>query len=134
MQFDTSKAQRKALDVLGIQYDPRISREYAAELLTKVGVSGDGVPAGHTWRSAAKLSDEELQRALVTPEWFGRKEVYALSLGEMIENCPECGLRLRVSAESRNEYGLVDTYIGICKEHGIVASAREYGPECSGAE
>lgn len=58
--FDTSASQRRAMTVLGIAFDVNDSHETASRKLEAVNVPGDGIPFGHDWRSAKKLSDPDL--------------------------------------------------------------------------
>ena len=63
--MQASKSQIRAAKVLGIAVDP-INDEYAdvAARLAATWMPEDGIPSGHTWRSAAKLSDDELVKLL----------------------------------------------------------------------
>jgi hypothetical protein len=65
MNYDTSRTQRRAIALLGIEIDPRVSRESAGEALAAAGAPPSGIPAGLTWQQAAKLSDAALRAALV---------------------------------------------------------------------
>ncbi len=56
-----SKSQSRLLALVGIAAVDNYSA--AAEALEEAGFSGSGVPAGGTWRTAAKLSDEQLVAA-----------------------------------------------------------------------
>jgi hypothetical protein len=53
-----SKQQRRVARLLGLEIED--SYDYAGKALALAGVSADGIPYGHTWRTAAKLSDAEL--------------------------------------------------------------------------
>lgn len=53
-----SKSQKRALRVLDLA-DAETYAE-AASILESAGVYRDGIPVGHTWRTAAKLSDSEV--------------------------------------------------------------------------
>jgi len=57
-----SKSQERALRVLGL--GEADTYPVAREMLATVTANTDGIPTGHTWRSAAKLSDDELVTAL----------------------------------------------------------------------
>lgn len=59
-----SKSQARALKVKGLGTASRY--EQASQILENALLPRDGVPSGHTWRSAAKLSDEQLS-ALLQP-------------------------------------------------------------------
>ena len=62
-----SKSQTRALALVGI---PQVD-EYrqAAQALEAAGYQPDGIPAGQTWRSAAKLNDAELLAGLKREEY-----------------------------------------------------------------
>jgi len=53
-----SKSQKRAMDLLGLA--PVDGYDAAATALEAAGCYRDGVPAGQTWRTAAKLSDADL--------------------------------------------------------------------------
>jgi hypothetical protein len=57
-----SKSQVRALIVLGLY----ASSDYnsAASALENAGFPADGVPCGHTWRTAKKLNDDQLRQVL----------------------------------------------------------------------
>jgi hypothetical protein len=57
-----SKSQIRALKVRGLGV--ATTYEQAAAILENALLPRDGVPDGHTWRSAAKLSDQELSALL----------------------------------------------------------------------
>lgn len=57
-----SKAQSRAMRLLSIESDG--TYEHSAGVLASAGYPADGVPSQHTWRSAGKLSDEELTALL----------------------------------------------------------------------
>lgn len=57
-----SKSQIRALKVRSLGVAP--TYEQAARILENALLPRDGVPDGHTWRSAAKLSDQELSALL----------------------------------------------------------------------
>lgn len=59
-----SKSQIRALRVK--ELGSPSGYEQAAQILENALLPRDGVPDGHTWRSAAKLSDEQLS-ALLQP-------------------------------------------------------------------
>lgn len=61
-----SKSQKRAAALLNITI--RDSYMYAAETLKAAGVNETGIPAGHDWRSASKLSDSELLAKLTVTE------------------------------------------------------------------
>jgi hypothetical protein len=63
--MQVSKSQIRAANLLGVDVDP-INDEYPelAARLEAADIAGDGIPAGHTWRSAAKLADAELVKLL----------------------------------------------------------------------
>ena len=56
------KSQIRALNVMGL--GTASGYEQAAQILEDALLPRDGVPDGHTWRSAAKLSDQELSALL----------------------------------------------------------------------
>lgn len=62
-----SKSQIRAAALLNISID---ARDYtsAGAALEAAGVRADGIPAGQTWRSAAKLADADLLAALGASE------------------------------------------------------------------
>lgn len=64
-EFAASKSQVRALTLCGLTSDG--TARHAAAVLAAAGFPADGVPAGHTFRSAAKLSDAEY-RALFVPD------------------------------------------------------------------
>ena len=57
-----SKSQIRALKIRGLGVVS--TYEQAAQILENALLPRDGVPDGHTWRSAAKLSDQELSALL----------------------------------------------------------------------
>lgn len=57
-----SKTQIRAFGLLGLSQAETYSK--AADRLEANGFSRDGAPFGHTWRTAAKLSDVELVNLL----------------------------------------------------------------------
>lgn len=59
-----SRSQRRACTLLNIAHDQ--TYHGAATTLSAAGLPADGLPDGHTWRSAAQLSDDAL-RALLVP-------------------------------------------------------------------
>lgn len=65
-----SKSQARLMTLAGITSDDNYSA--ACEALIEAGFSGSGVPAGGTWRTAAKLTDAELiastRRSTETPD------------------------------------------------------------------
>jgi hypothetical protein len=56
-----SKSQARLIALAGITTADNYSA--ASEALVEAGFSGSGVPAGGTWRTAAKLIDEQLVAA-----------------------------------------------------------------------
>ena len=54
----TSKSQTRAIAILGLGASD--SYQSAASTLENAGYRPDGIPQGHTWRAAAKLSDADL--------------------------------------------------------------------------
>ena len=71
MDHPTSKSQDRACGLLGLTHDGTYAS--AARALDTLFVSSDGLPADHTWRSAAKLGDAELVAGL-TGDRDGRAE------------------------------------------------------------
>jgi len=57
-----SKSQARALVVLGLSSASDYNS--AASALENAGFPSDGVPAGHNWRTAKKLNDDELLQLL----------------------------------------------------------------------
>jgi len=61
-----SKSQQRAMRLLGLtavdSYDAAAAAMESARAYP--GYERDGVPVGHTWRTAAKLSDAQLLEAL----------------------------------------------------------------------
>jgi hypothetical protein len=53
-----SKAQKRAARLLGVGV--RATYTEMAEAFEAAGIARDGLPTNHDWRSAAKLSDDEL--------------------------------------------------------------------------
>jgi hypothetical protein len=58
MDTPISKSQKRALTLVGLA--PAATYDAAATALDAANFRRDGIPTGHTWRSAAKLSDAEL--------------------------------------------------------------------------
>jgi hypothetical protein len=58
METPISKSQKRAMDLLKLA--PVSGYSDAAVALEAAGCWRDGIPAGQTWRTAAKLSDIEL--------------------------------------------------------------------------
>jgi len=58
METPISKSQKRALALLGLA--PTSDYQVAAKTLDNAGYLPQGIPGGHTWRTAAKLSDAEL--------------------------------------------------------------------------
>ena len=79
METPISKSQTRAMSLLGLVSAD--SYEAAASALETAGYRRDGIPAGQTWRSAAKMSDTELVAAIAVPEeerriaTYGREKV-----------------------------------------------------------
>ena len=74
-----SKTQIRALAILGL---PTMDGyKEAGALLETANAPFDGIPAGHNWRSAAKLTDEQFRAALgaqlpeASPSWVNLIEV-----------------------------------------------------------
>lgn len=67
MNAPISKSQARAMELAGIQLPEGDWTTYAqaATALQAANLPHDGLPTGHTWRSAAKLSDSDLMAALV---------------------------------------------------------------------
>jgi len=63
MTTATSKSQKRAMNLLNITAS---GDDYAdaKAALEAAGLPGDGLPNGHNWRSAGKLSDDELVKLL----------------------------------------------------------------------
>jgi hypothetical protein len=66
MDTPVSKSQKRAMSLLGIT-EPNYYAD-AAKALEAKRVEGDGIPAGHSWRTAAKLTDAELLAELAATE------------------------------------------------------------------
>ena len=66
METPISKSQLRAARIAGIAVGD--SYEAAKAALEAAGLRGDAIPAGGTWRTAAKLSDAELIAAIRTSE------------------------------------------------------------------
>jgi len=79
----TSKSQQRAMRLLGLTAVE--SYEAAAAVLENArvypGYEPDGVPVGHTWRTAAKLTDAQLLEALGVE----REEIPHLSAMQIAE-------------------------------------------------
>ena len=58
METPSSKSQNRAIKILGLTVTD--SYQVAAETLGNAGYRKDGIPQGHNWRTAAKLSDADL--------------------------------------------------------------------------
>lgn len=58
MDTPVSKSQARALRILGLAATD--SYKVAATSLENAGYRPDGIPQGHTYRTAAKLSDADL--------------------------------------------------------------------------
>ena len=67
-----SKSQARLIALVGITTADNYSA--ASESLVEAGFSGSGVPAGGTWRTAAKLTDVELIAATARPGFEDRNE------------------------------------------------------------
>lgn len=61
-----SATQLRVCKLFGFQ-EPQ-TYAHAAAILTAAGLPADGVPAGETWRSVKKLTDEQLRAALPQPQ------------------------------------------------------------------
>jgi hypothetical protein len=61
-----SESQKRAMALLNVTLTetPCYARAAAALEAKGLGVDGSGIPAGHTWRTAKKLTDAELLSAL----------------------------------------------------------------------
>lgn len=57
MDTPISKSQKRALELLGL---PSANSYQAAARSLETIARPDGIPQGHNWRTAAKLSDAEL--------------------------------------------------------------------------
>ena len=70
-----SKSQTRAMKLAGLTTVD--TYEAAASALETARYRKDGVPQGHTWRTAAKLSDADLLAAIVLSdeEIFGRERI-----------------------------------------------------------
>ena len=66
MTAPISKSQIRAFRLAGIPLTS--SYDLAATILESAGLMRDGIPAGHTWRSAAKIPDSQLLSAIARPE------------------------------------------------------------------
>lgn len=64
-EYPISKTQARLCGLLNLQHDG--TDNMAARLLEAAGMPPNGQPAGHTWRTCAKLSDADLLAALPTP-------------------------------------------------------------------
>lgn len=62
MTTSTSKTQARVLKLIGRNVPENY--EDAARLLEDARLPSDGMPRGATWRSVAKMSDDELVAAL----------------------------------------------------------------------
>ena len=65
MDTPISKSQIRAMNLLKLAL--LASYEAASAALESAGYRPDAIPAGSTWRQAAKLSDEELIAAIALP-------------------------------------------------------------------
>ncbi len=73
----TSKSQIRAAKLAGITVND--SYADAKKALEAAGLEGDGIPAGYTWRTAAKLSDADLLAKLAKSEperYYSNYEIY----------------------------------------------------------
>jgi hypothetical protein len=75
METPISKSQTRAMKLAGLGVVD--TYEAAASALETARYRKDGVPHGHTWRTAAKLSDADLLAAIVLSdeEIFGRERI-----------------------------------------------------------
>ena len=62
MNTPVSKSQARAMKLAGLPAAD--SYAAAAATLKAAGFEADGIPMGHTWRTAAKLDDSELLAAM----------------------------------------------------------------------
>ena len=62
----SSKSQNRTMRLYSLTSDGTYM--HAASVLQASGLPADGLPAGHTWRSAGKLSDAELRGLLGEPQ------------------------------------------------------------------
>jgi hypothetical protein len=58
METQISKSQKRALEILKLA--PTSDYQVAAKTLERAGYLPQGIPVGHSWRTAAKLSDADL--------------------------------------------------------------------------
>jgi hypothetical protein len=58
----TSKSQQRAIRVKALAGASTYTE--ASQILENAGLPGDGIPRGETWRSAAKLTDQQLDALL----------------------------------------------------------------------
>ena len=63
----TSNSQARLLKLLNASVPGEYSE--AAKLLESLGMRRDAIPQGGTWRTAKKLSDDELLAACKAAEW-----------------------------------------------------------------
>ena len=78
MQTPISKSQTRAMRLLGL---PAVDGyDAAATSLEAVGCYRDGMPAGQTWRTAAKLSEADLLAGLHRGE-----QAFHISAVDLIE-------------------------------------------------
>ena len=76
-----SKTQIRALAILGLSTVAVDGYKEAGAILEIANAPFDGIPAGHNWRSAAKLTDEQFRAALgvqlpeASPSWVNLIEV-----------------------------------------------------------
>lgn len=70
METPTSKSQIRAMKLAGLMSVE--GYEAAAAALESAGFIRDGIPAGQTWRSAAKLSDADLIAGIKASERIDR--------------------------------------------------------------
>jgi len=75
-----SKSQKRAMELLGLASVDGYSE--AASALEAAGCYRDGIPAGQTWRTAAKLSDADLVAGIrKSDEGFGMSAVNIAEYG-----------------------------------------------------
>jgi hypothetical protein len=65
MDTPISKSQERAMKLAGLS--PVRTYEEAKTALEAAGYSETGIPAGETWRTAAKISDAALLTAITLP-------------------------------------------------------------------
>lgn len=61
----TSKSQARACKIANLK--PGETYDETKDILISAGLQGSGIPNGHTWRTAKKLSDDELLNSILLP-------------------------------------------------------------------